>query len=123
MIVAFLTAHFGQFDIADIVSDRPERGSRFYRLELTRVADENGFGAELVEAFHDAQHLCGRDHSGLVDNEHIALVQLIVAPRPSAFPRGERFGLRCRRIAGDCRRLCRPEPHPRHGFPRTDTSR
>src|SRR6266851_5600382 len=91
-----LPADAGKFLVPYPLSDRPKRRTRLDRLELFGVTDQHHFGAALGSLRNDSLELAAADHTGLVDDQYVALSQPLPALAPRLLPRRQRAALDAR---------------------------
>jgi hypothetical protein len=88
--VHFLPPDLGDLDSAVPFRNRAERSTRFDGLQLLRIANQNDFGSGIIRCGQHPLHLARADHSGFVDDKHIAGCQKFPALAPLMFKTGNR---------------------------------
>src|SRR3546814_19791827 len=80
-----LAPHLGDPDAAMMFMERAERGARFDRLQLPRIADQHDLRARVGGMGEDAHHLACAEHPRLTDDEAIARAEQKSPLRPAIF--------------------------------------
>ncbi len=75
-----------QFEITDPFGNGAERRAGLDRLQLHGISDQHELGAGGFDRRDHARHLLRRHHAGFVDDEHIALGELVAAGGPGVLP-------------------------------------
>jgi hypothetical protein len=68
----------------------PEGSTRFDRLQLLGIPDQDDFGAGRLRPLENASELPSAHQTRLVDHQHIAFAEQVIALRPTQLPTGER---------------------------------
>ena len=84
-----LAADGGDFGEAGPLGDGAERRARLDGLQLLAVAHEHHLGAGLAGLGQHAAKLEAADHARLIDHQHVARGQPVLALRPRPFERGD----------------------------------
>ena len=79
-------ANLVDFDAAMTVMDRAEGRARLDGLQLLRIADQHDFRAGLGGMGQYPLQLPRADHARLVDDKHVAAVELVTIILPTAGP-------------------------------------
>ena len=87
-----LAAHLANFHPAMALLDRPEGRTRFDRLQLFGIADQDDLGADLRCMGQHAFQLPSADHAGFVDDKHIAHCEQVATLAPAVFQAGNGAG-------------------------------